>query len=58
MTFPFSPPEKHQQTIGTTEAVLLSYTKKEKWSYRMKRVISNKTTKQNYFSARTEQLGR
>ena len=43
---------------GTTGTVLLPYTKKEKWSYEMKRVINNKTKNQNDLSACSEQLGR
>ena len=56
-TFSFSPP-KNTSIIGTTENALLHYTKKQKWSYRMKRVINNKTKKNktNYFPASTAQL--
>ena len=43
-TFSFCPP-KITSIIGTTENALLHYTKKQKWSYRMKRVINNKTKK-------------
>ena len=47
-TFSFSPP-KNTSIIGTTENALLHYTKKQKWSYRMKRVINNKTKKKIIF---------
>ena len=40
-----SPSPKNTSIIGTTENALLHYTKKQKWSYRMKRVINNKTKK-------------
>ena len=36
----------------------MPYTKEEKWSHMMKRVINDKTKNQNYFSTSTEQLGK